>query len=211
MSVAHYTQSDSARDRTSMLWMLIGAHIGASWQIWLNRVCAAAMRHCFDYLFSVSPDWTEFNEGQSLETTGADYYTLDDVHIAQLQQCQKALKNSGQWHKPDEIIHWRGLHKNCLWNSIGKVTLGTSLEYGKLGKPAKQRCWCRACTWFPYIIDNVTKIFSTLLVLYCTFMLATLFTFLQNLASFFCVCFHSFHIVWRWIVVTVILLVIWLK
>ena len=39
----------------------------------------------------------------------------------------------------------------------------------------------------PYIIDNVTKIFSTLLVLYCTFMLATLFTFLQNLASFFCV------------------------
>jgi len=48
MSGDWYTQNDSAGSSTGMMRMAIEVyqmgHIGATWWIWLNRPCAAAMR-----------------------------------------------------------------------------------------------------------------------------------------------------------------------
>jgi len=45
-----YAQSESATYRIGTTWMPIGAHVGATWRIQLNRPCAAAIQPCVKLL-----------------------------------------------------------------------------------------------------------------------------------------------------------------
>jgi len=48
-----YTQSDLVRYRTGTVPMPMGVHIGATWRIWLNRLCVAATRPYVNLLWAL--------------------------------------------------------------------------------------------------------------------------------------------------------------
>jgi len=89
MSGGRYTQSDSEEGSTDTVRMPIGVvHISATWQIRLNRPCAAAMRPYVKLLWPLVNEFTAESQGQRIlqtsEHLATSYYY---EHPRWVQEC----------------------------------------------------------------------------------------------------------------------------